>query len=625
MKPNLFSSVAIKKFTYFFYFLIVFTSINSIAQTSYTFTSCSATGQYGPNQTQVNAAYASTNLSGAVTSSSGIQYWTVPAGLSLVKIEVYGAQGGSSGGALGGLGAKIQGEFNVTPGQVLKILVGQQGLGSTNGAAGGGGGSYVATSSNVPLIVAGGGSGAGDISYPGLGAGTSSLGSSGQNCITTSTTGFGGADATSCNCGNGGAGGFYGNGMSASCYGSQFGYGFINGGNGGTSASGLRHGGFGGGCGTHSNNTGGGAGGGYTGGSASYHGSQYVGGAGSAYNSGNNQVNTPSVQAGNGKVIITQLCNGAPAPIDITPPSNQTICANNSTTLSVSGSGVNWYNSPTSTVVLGSGNTFVTSSLAAGNYSFYAAATNTCSEGARTTITVSVVGTLPINVSGASSFVCSGSPLVLAASGADIYNWSTGATGSTLIVTPTTNTFYTVMGTSTVSGCTGFSIKTVSVFPSTPLTTAGGGTICNGQSTSLGASGATSYTWQPGLLTGFFVSVSPTITTNYTVTGLDNYGCYTSSVVNVFVYNCVTGITTNIASNATILVYPNPTSGQIVLQSTSSEVKWVEIYDITGRIILKELITLKEATLNISDYSNGVYYLRVITQHDNKVIRIIKE
>ena len=40
------------------------------AQFTYTFTNAGATGETGPTQAQINSAYASTNLNGAVTSTN---------------------------------------------------------------------------------------------------------------------------------------------------------------------------------------------------------------------------------------------------------------------------------------------------------------------------------------------------------------------------------------------------------------------------------------------------------------------------------------------------------------------------------------------------------------------------
>src|SRR5690606_18908652 len=54
-----------------------------------------------------------------------IDSWEVPTGVTEITIEAYGAQGGNTNG---GKGAKMQGSFSVTPGEVLNIVVGQQGI-----------------------------------------------------------------------------------------------------------------------------------------------------------------------------------------------------------------------------------------------------------------------------------------------------------------------------------------------------------------------------------------------------------------------------------------------------------------------------------------------------------------
>lgn len=78
------------------------------------------------------------------------------------------------------------------------------------------------------------------------------------------------------------------------------------------------------------------------------------------------------------------------SPYNITDALSQNICSGDSAILSVatvSSSIVTWYNSPTSTVSLGTGNTYTTSALTTGNYTFYAEGTP-CN--LRTPITVSV-------------------------------------------------------------------------------------------------------------------------------------------------------------------------------------------------------------------------------------------
>ncbi len=68
--------------------------------------------------------------------------------------------------------------------------------------------------------------------------------------------------------------------------------------------------------------------------------------------------------------------------------------------------------------------------------------------------------------------------------------------------------------------------------------------ICSGGSTTLTATGATSYTWQPGALSGSSITVSPTTTTTYTVTGTNSSnGCTATAIRTITVSACPTNLT----------------------------------------------------------------------------------
>ena len=142
-------------------FLLIFMGSSfTYAQTVYTFTAATATGENGPTQAMVNTEYAGTNLAGKVDVTGGIQYWEIPATGKYV-IEAFGGQGY---GPFGGRGAHMTGEFILTGGDTLKILVGQKGGDYLNFPAttynqqfGGGGGSFVTKTDNTPYVVAGGG------------------------------------------------------------------------------------------------------------------------------------------------------------------------------------------------------------------------------------------------------------------------------------------------------------------------------------------------------------------------------------------------------------------------------------------------------------------------------------
>lgn len=265
-----------------------------------TFTPCGATGRFGPSQSQCNTAYGP----GVVTVTSGKQTWTVPE-TATYRIEAAGAQGG---GTLGGQGAIIRGDFTLTAGQTIDMVVGQRG--NTNGGGGGcggGGGSFVYNLSQASLLIAAGGGGGMDCYSSGNTPGHPATAAQ-TNATSNSTPGAGGLFGVQN--GSSGGSGWNQNGVSDSW--STGGERFLTTANGGTGYSGSANstwsGGFGGGGGsTHS----GGGGGGYTGG----HPGRYMssshnspgGGAGS-FNAGTNQNNQNGGNAAAGYITITKIC-----------------------------------------------------------------------------------------------------------------------------------------------------------------------------------------------------------------------------------------------------------------------------------------------------------------------------
>ncbi len=125
------------------------------------FTNLGASGRYGP--TSLGSHYTGQDHDGQVTLSSGIQQWTVPF-TGNYRIEAIGAAGGygqsSNNGQYRGRGERMIGTITLTKGEVIYMLVGQEGgINRVYNAAGGGGGTFVVRGTNTPLIIAGGGGG----------------------------------------------------------------------------------------------------------------------------------------------------------------------------------------------------------------------------------------------------------------------------------------------------------------------------------------------------------------------------------------------------------------------------------------------------------------------------------
>ncbi len=96
---------------------------------------------------------------------------------------------------------------------------------------------------------------------------------------------------------------------------------------------------------------------------------------------------------------------------------------------------------------------------------------------------------------------------------------------------------YQVMITNTTFGCSGKTEIVPVIFHAAPTVnaTVTSGTICTGTSTTLNGSGASTYNWMPGSLSGTTVSVSPTANETYTVTGTDANGCTNTNTVAITV------------------------------------------------------------------------------------------
>ncbi len=262
----------------------------------------------------------------AFTYTGTITSWTVPTGISSVEIEVWGAQGGNGGGnggawsSPGGLGARMRGVFAVTPGDNLRILVGEQGESVSYYVGGGGGGSFVwKDGAGIPMICAGGGGGGGGIAgsystyFDGMDAVTTENGTNGHNCsLGGGVSGYGGTGTGSIEHAGGGCG-WYSNGVagwSSGCTSSAGGTRPLEGGAGGHQGgnpSTTGDGGFGGGGQGACNATGGGGGGGYSGGGPGMYLSSYPftgGGGGGSFNAGTAQSNSAGIRSGNGRVVI---------------------------------------------------------------------------------------------------------------------------------------------------------------------------------------------------------------------------------------------------------------------------------------------------------------------------------
>lgn len=127
--------------------------------------------------------------------------------------------------------------------------------------------------------------------------------------------------------------------------------------------------------------------------------------------------------------------------------------------------------------------------------------------------------------------------------------------------------------------------------------------ICVGQSASLTGTGASTYSWSTGA-TSSSITVTPTITTSYSVVGTSTANCASNAAFTLSVSAC-TNIN-EINNTQEFFVYPNPVRNNLHIES-NEPIRHAEIFDLTGKLIL----TSSERELNIEALDQGMYIIRI--------------
>lgn len=551
-----------------------------------------------------------------------VETYTVPAGVTAISIQAFGAQGGNSNG---GLGASIYGEFSVTPGMVLNIVVGQQGVvnncGGPGASGGGGGGSFVWDPLNTALpMVAAGGGGGGNTNWTGgciagLPGQAGQNGTSGANGYAAGGVGGqGGAGNAPSGTGAGG-GGWLSPGQNSTydpnCQGGQT-YATFIGGNGSATFGPGGEGGFGGGGGAV---CGCGGGGGFSGG-AGGEGStcRAGGGGGGSYNGGTNQTNTTGVRSGNGQIIITPLCNAL-----ITQVSSTSICLGDSVTLNAGSNNLNatvsWDNGVISNVP------FVPAT--SGTHTYTATSTDPNDCGFSVDIDVFDLPSVSAHVD--FSEVCEGELVTLGVNGnAHDYSWSPIGTMDSVAFAPSVglNT-YMVEALDTISGCTNQESVDVMVYAPIQITVVAtdemfgaDGTI---DVTITGGKPPYSYDWDNDGTGDFDDTEDLNGLTQgmYNLVVSDQSSCSDSSVA-VQIFSQV-GINELTASE--FQLFPNPTKEIFNVVCPGSF--QFEVTDASGESIVRSQ-GVDNAQVSMKAFASGVYFVHISTEKESKTLKLIK-
>jgi hypothetical protein len=282
---------------------------------------------------------------------------------------------------------------------------------------------------------------------------------------------------------------------------------------------------------------------------------------------------------------------------------NGTICAGNSFTIVANGASTYTY----------SGGSDIVSPTADATYTVTGADANGCVSSAVSSVTVNALPSVTAN----NGTICAGNSFTIVANGASTYTYSGGSD----IVSPTSDATYTVTGTD-ANGCENMAISSVTVNALPNLTASTNNTLlCVGETATLSVGGASTYTWSTGENT-MDIAVSPSLQTTYTVSGTDVNGCENTTTIQQDVDLCTAVAKLN-TKDVSITVYPNPNNGLFFLDLNTSSDIWV--LNALGESVYNLKSVSGNHNVDLQHQPNGVYFVKVIQNNKQYIVKVIKE
>ncbi len=222
----------------------------------------------------------------------------------------------------------------------------------------------------------------------------------------------------------------------------------------------------------------------------------------------------------------------------ITPsvnPPNQLLCSSNaSIQLNVNpGGGVFYCNAVNGQIPIGSLSGVLNPSLAQHgvNTFTYSIQQGTCMSSASGNYTVSKP---TINFPSTNS-VCAGKSFTIQLSGANSYSWNTGSNDSIFVFTPSVSSIFTVVATNTLGNCSASNTIAVNLSPNPTVNISAPTAVCTGDSFSLVAQGANTYTWNNGTNNPTLYVIASSAAT-YSIRSLSLLGCEGTAFHQVMVH-----------------------------------------------------------------------------------------
>jgi hypothetical protein len=242
-----------------------------------------------------------------------------------------------------------------------------------------------------------------------------------------------------------------------------------------------------------------------------------------------------------------------------------------------------------------------------------------CSATDSSLVSVATVVDIP-----ATANVCGGDSLIVDAGTYDTYLWST--TETTQTITITTPGTYTVTAMDTAVGCTSMDSIVITTSLPVPAITGVVDTICANSSMVLDAgAGFSSYSWTTSgsAQTETILGTSLPLGNNtVTVTVTDGNGCSNTDAVTFNIDGCAGLDDLNAIAMS---IYPNPSTGEFMysIENMTGDINMM-VTDLSGKIVDAGKITTSTGVIDLSNFENGIYILKLQAGNNITSVRLLK-
>lgn len=101
-------------------------------------------------------------------------------------------------------------------------------------------------------------------------------------------------------------------------------------------------------------------------------------------------------------------------------------------------------------------------------------------------------------------------------------------------------------------------------------------------------------------------------------------GCTNTATAAVIVQNC-SGLTPN-KLNSNLLLFPNPTVNGIIFLRNLEGSNTIEVYNVLGSLIVKQVVNKEEFQLDLTHKANGHYFLKITdSKGESQTLKIVNQ